>query len=301
MARTIRLEFPGACYHVLNRGSDGSAIFKPTGAAALFEQILLEASEACAWRLHAYAILENRFHLAVETPEPNLTAGMKRLQGTWANRFSRDHPHFGRPFRGRFTAIHIEPGPPLARLAQLIHLAGAASSASHGEPPATGPSLESLSRGWAIGSKEFRASLLDILQTRRSDLGRAGFHPGKTHRISRQAAEAAWEELITGLARRAGIDLENLPAKKSAGEKALLAAALRRIAPVANDWLAHRLQMGSPAGVSHVVRQFATSYPQFKDKLNQLLAQPLKAIAPAESEFPAHFIASDELDLAIHD
>ena len=67
-------------------------------------------------------ILGNHFHLALETPEPNLSEGMKWLQGTWAQRFNRFRGLVGRPFQGRYHADHVEPGHALAQVAHYIHL-----------------------------------------------------------------------------------------------------------------------------------------------------------------------------------
>lgn len=122
MARKVRIEFPDACYHVINRGNYRRDLFSGQGAAESFEKTLFEACGRCGWRLHAFAIMRNHFHLAVETPEPNLSDGMKWLQGTWAARFNRFRGEAGRPFQGRYKALHVEPGHALAQVAHYIHL-----------------------------------------------------------------------------------------------------------------------------------------------------------------------------------
>ena len=122
MARKLRLEYAGACYHVINRGNYRRNVFAPRGATEAFERCLGETCERFGWRVHAYVLMRNHFHLAVETPEPNLSAGMKFLQGTWANRFNRFHGETGRPFQGRFKGLHVEVGAALAQVAHYIHL-----------------------------------------------------------------------------------------------------------------------------------------------------------------------------------
>src|SRR4051812_47932181 len=122
MARKLRLEYAGACYHVINRGNYRANIFAPKGAAEAFERCLGETCTRYGWKVHAFVIMRNHFHLAVETPEPNLSAGMKHLQGTWANRFNRFHGQTGRPFQGRYKALHVEPGHALAQVAHYLHL-----------------------------------------------------------------------------------------------------------------------------------------------------------------------------------
>ena len=97
MARKLRVEYPGACYHVINRGNFQSKIFSAKGAAEAFERVLFQACERFGWNLSAFVIMSNHFHLAVETPEPNLSLGMKWLQGTWVMRTNRFRRRTGRP------------------------------------------------------------------------------------------------------------------------------------------------------------------------------------------------------------
>src|SRR5204863_7287831 len=106
----------------INRGNYRRDIFASAGAAAAFGRCLAEAAVRFRWRVHAFVIMRNHFHIAVETPEPNLSVGMKWLQGTWATRFNRFRRETGRPFQGRFKALHVEPGHALAQVAHYIHL-----------------------------------------------------------------------------------------------------------------------------------------------------------------------------------
>ena len=123
MARPKRLEYAGACYHVINRGNYRRDLFNGKGAAEAFERVLCEACERFGWRLHAYVIMRNHFHLALETPEPNLSVGMKWLQGTWVSRYNRFRGYTGRPFQGRFKSPHVQPASSaLAQVAHYIHL-----------------------------------------------------------------------------------------------------------------------------------------------------------------------------------
>lgn len=122
MARKLRLEFPGACYHVINRGNYRADVFATEGAKAAFERCLFEACAKSAWRLHAFVIMRNHYHLAVETPEGNLVAGMQWLQATFANRFNRFRDERGHLFQGRYKALLVEEGEPLAFVGHYIHL-----------------------------------------------------------------------------------------------------------------------------------------------------------------------------------
>lgn len=122
MARKLRLQFEGAIYHVINRGNYRRDVFESAGAAMAFEQCLFEACEQAGWRLFAYAIMRNHFHLAVETPRANLVEGMHWLQSTFATRFNRFRDERGHLFQSRYKAILVEPGPHLARVVNYIHL-----------------------------------------------------------------------------------------------------------------------------------------------------------------------------------
>ena len=83
------------------------------GSARLFEKTLFEASAKCGWLLHAYIIISNHYHLAVETPEGNLVEGMRWLQGTFGIRFNALREERGHVFQSRYKSLVIEEGRPL--------------------------------------------------------------------------------------------------------------------------------------------------------------------------------------------
>lgn len=122
MARKARFESSGGLYHVINRGNYRSWIFKTEGAKRSFEKALLEATERSGWVLHAYCVMGNHFHLALETPEPNLSEGMRWLQSSFATRFNRFRKENGHIFQGRFKSIVVEDAERLAWLCHYIHL-----------------------------------------------------------------------------------------------------------------------------------------------------------------------------------
>lgn len=122
MARPLRIQYPGATYHVINRGNYRAHIFASVGAAQAFESVLEEACETFGWRVHAYVILRNHFHLALETPEPNLVDGMHWLQSTYGTRFNRYRHESGHLFQGRYQALVIEDAAALSRVVDYIHL-----------------------------------------------------------------------------------------------------------------------------------------------------------------------------------
>ena len=105
MARGIRVEYPGAFYHVMARGNRRERIFRDDGDRRFFCQTLGEACERTGWRVHAWVLMSNHYHLMVETPEGNLVAGMKWLQNTYTRRFNNRHRLWGRLFGDRYKAV----------------------------------------------------------------------------------------------------------------------------------------------------------------------------------------------------
>ena len=81
MPRQLRIEYPGAIYHVMNRGDQREDIFADDDDRRRFRSTLEEACTKTEWQVHAYCLMRNHFHLVVETPQANLVAGMKWLLG----------------------------------------------------------------------------------------------------------------------------------------------------------------------------------------------------------------------------
>ncbi len=310
MARKLRLEYAGACYHVINRGNYRRDLFAAAGAAESFQACLAEAAASFGWRVHAFVIMRNHYHLAVETPEPNLSLGMKWLQGTWAARFNRFRGETGRPFQGRYKALHVEPGHVLAQVAHYIHLNPVRARVKSAErlleyrwsslvgfvrkprPPCldaatllreSGDLADTpagwkryvaylgvlaeedaarrdekfgrLSRGWALGTADFKAGLRRELMGMADASGRFELL-GSDREAQREARAALWEERLQAGAAALGIALAHLPPAKSAPEKVRLAALLKATTSVSNAWLTARLQMGAAGSVTQFVRRF---------------------------------------------
>lgn len=122
MPRQVRIELAGAYYHILNRGNYRQDLFMVARSGERFEQTLFEACTRFSWRIHAYVIMSNHYHLALETPEPNLTVGMQWIQSTFANRFNRVVRERGHVFEGRFKSLLVEDGSALLAVVNYIHL-----------------------------------------------------------------------------------------------------------------------------------------------------------------------------------
>ena len=108
MARPIRLELPGAIYHVTTRGDEGGDIFVDDQDRLQFLTVLGEVVSRAGWIVHAYVLMDNHYHLLFETPAANLSRGMRQLNGVYTQRFNNLHGSAGRVFQGRFKAVLLE-------------------------------------------------------------------------------------------------------------------------------------------------------------------------------------------------
>lgn len=108
MARKPRVQYPGAVYHVMSRGNQGQTIFRGDQDREEFVKTLGEACDKTGWWVHAYVLMGNHYHLLLETPEANLVAGMKWLQGTYTRRFNLRHRVCGHVLAGRYKAIVVD-------------------------------------------------------------------------------------------------------------------------------------------------------------------------------------------------
>ena len=107
MGRKLRVQYPGAIYHVMNRGDQREPIFEDDLDRQRFLQTLGEACAKTDWQVHAWCLMGNHFHLVIETPQPNLVVGMKWFLGTYTSRFNRRHKLFGHLFSGRYKALVV--------------------------------------------------------------------------------------------------------------------------------------------------------------------------------------------------
>ncbi|MCW5551574.1 MAG: transposase [Verrucomicrobiae bacterium] len=108
MARKLRVQYPGAIYHVLNRGDRREEIFKDDQDRERFLETLGEVCAKTGWQVLACCLMANHFHLVVETPQANLVAGMKWFLGTYTSRFNRRHKLFGHLFSGRYKSLIVD-------------------------------------------------------------------------------------------------------------------------------------------------------------------------------------------------
>ena len=169
MARPARIEYTGAIYHVISRGNYRKDLFTVGKSGEAFEKSLFEACVKCGWRLHAYVIMSNHYHLCLETPEGNLVEGMRWLQGTFGNRFNRFVGGHGHVFQGRYKALLLEQGDWMVSLVNYIHL----------NPVRAGiVGIEELRKYRLSSFHQFHKNKLPKYLERKTFLAQAGFSSG---------------------------------------------------------------------------------------------------------------------------
>ena len=122
MARPIRIEFPGAVYHITARGNERKEIFLDAQDRNDFIEILALVVERFGWRCHTYCLMGNHYHLLIETPKGNVSKGMRQLNGVYAQNFNRKYKRVGHLFQGRYKAILVEKEAYLLELSRYIVL-----------------------------------------------------------------------------------------------------------------------------------------------------------------------------------
>jgi REP element-mobilizing transposase RayT len=122
MARPLRLEFPGAVYHVTSRGNARQAIVTDDRDRSQWITLLAHVVDRYGWLCHAYCLMDNHYHLLIETPHPTLSLGMRQLNGRYTQAYNRRHHRAGHLFQGRFTAILVEKDAHLLELCRYVVL-----------------------------------------------------------------------------------------------------------------------------------------------------------------------------------
>lgn len=319
MARPLRFEYAGATYHVMARGDGGKRIFVEEEDAKGFLFRLAEVCERCGWRVHAYVLMSNHFHLLLETPEANLVDGMRYLMGTFSQGWNARHHRRGHVFQGRYKSIPVSgeraaDGSYFRVTADYIHLNPSRARLVKGEPLVSyawsslpyyaagkGPNwlvmervldafhldlkhrgrkayvaylqrraeenggdlsdeaMRELRRGWYLGSDRFRDKLMNLLDEATHQIIKKGSVAGA---VVKAHKESDAERLITRISEKLSyaVDKDSLEKeRKGAWQKCLLAAFVKKHCQVSNQWLANRLAMGHPAGMSKVTRMYQDS------------------------------------------
>jgi putative transposase len=303
MARPPRIQFPNARYHVLDRGNYRQPVFRSVGAAQAFTRVLEETAVRYGWLVHAEALIPNHFHLALQTPEPNLVDGMHWLLGTFASRFNRFRGEQGHLFQGRYQALLVEDDAYFVRLINYIHLNPIRARLAPPDRPAdfrwsslrafvrgprpswlTADTLlghlgltddaagwrrylallaeiaghplqlaaddEEFTRGWAIGSPNWKSEVLAAHPGLADD-------PGISGPARRAANEERWRRELAMALCAVGKSAADIAADpKSCPWKIAAAMHLRHRARAPHRWIAAALNMGCAASVRvYVSRQ----------------------------------------------
>ena len=290
---------------MLNRGNYRNWIFETDGAKQSFEKSLFESCERAEWVLHAYCVMGNHYHLALETPEPNLSEGMRLMQSVFSIRFNKFRKEKGHIFQGRFKSIVIEDRQRLGWLCHYIHLnpvragicgvdglrfmefssyhhlwnkrkrpsflnlevcldsAGELKDTPAGrrkyaeylswlvedEPRQKAMLFDKMSKGWAMGTKGFKAALLEDEKNLKACM-KLGVSEAKEMR------EVVWDAKLEACLSALNIDFNDYTAfKKSESWKIAVAGYMRQKLLCRNGWLAERLGMGSEYAVSRYVSE----------------------------------------------
>ena len=122
MSRPLRLEYAGALYHVTSRGNERKAIFREESDFSLFLEVLADVCSQCNWVIHAWCLMTNHYHLVVETPDGNLSAGMRQLNGIYTIRFNHQYGRVGHLFQGRYKSILVDKSAYLLELSRYVVL-----------------------------------------------------------------------------------------------------------------------------------------------------------------------------------
>ena len=122
MGRPLRLEFPGALYHVISRGNERKRIFLSRKDSEAFFDLLRESHERHGILIHCYVLMGNHYHLVMETPHGNLVKVMHGINSAYTRYFNRIHSRVGHLFQGRYRAVLVEKDAYLMELSRYVHL-----------------------------------------------------------------------------------------------------------------------------------------------------------------------------------
>jgi putative transposase len=122
MARPLRIEYPGAVYHVTSRGNEKKPTFKDDTDRQNFLNTLQHVNKRYNWICHAYCLMTNHYHLLIETPDGNLSIGMRQVNGVYTQLFNNRHGRTGHLFQGRYKAILIQKDSHLLEVCRYVVL-----------------------------------------------------------------------------------------------------------------------------------------------------------------------------------
>ena len=122
MARPLRLEIPGSVYHVTSRGDRREPIYDDDDDRTRWLEVVSQVCDRFNWRVHAYCQMDNHYHVVIETPDANLSKGMRQLNGVYTQYYNRRHNRVGHVYQGRYKAILVEKEAYLLELCRYVVL-----------------------------------------------------------------------------------------------------------------------------------------------------------------------------------
>jgi len=122
MTRPLRIEYAGAVYHVTSRGNERKAVFRSDDDRLKFLNTLQHVNKRYNWICHAYCLMDNHYHALIETPDGNLSLGMRQLNGVYTQLFNKAHGRAGHLFQGRYKAILIQKDSHLLEVCRYVVL-----------------------------------------------------------------------------------------------------------------------------------------------------------------------------------
>jgi putative transposase len=122
MARPLRIEYAGAVYHITSRGNEKKAVFRSDQDRIHFLNTLQHVNKRYHWICHAYCLMDNHYHLLIETPNGNLSLGMRQLNGVYTQLFNKLHGRAGHLFQGRYKSILIQKDSHLLEVCRYVVL-----------------------------------------------------------------------------------------------------------------------------------------------------------------------------------
>lgn len=223
MARALRFQYPGAIYHMMARGDGGKVVFENKDNCEVFLSRLGEVCGSCGWRVHAWVLMGNHFHLLLETPQTNLVAGMKWLLGVFSQGWNRTRGRKGHVFQGRCKSAPAN-GSDTKQFYFRIVAWLEARAVEGGKIGAKAQAA--MKRGGYLGEDSFKDQLLDLMEKLK---GGARTRPRKgTAESWRDYGERDAENLISLYAPGLGLstDRDELKSLRKGDERKTLLAGL---------------------------------------------------------------------------
>ncbi len=264
MPRPLRVEYPGAIYHLMSRGDHRESIFRDDADRRTFMSTLGEACAKTGWQVHAWCLMGNHFHLVAETPQPNLVAGMKWLLGTYTGRFNRRHKLFGHLFSGRYKSLIIDErgGGYLRTACDYVHLNPVRAGLVALDAPLSAYAWSSYPLYLAPGGRpggivgRLSAGLAAECGGFRTTSRRAAGACGSSARVgagTQGNRRATCGTIRPGMVGNGGWSQAELHTRsKGDPKKTQWALRLREETPMTRQWIATPLGMGSASYISHL-------------------------------------------------